>query len=569
MQGYPSDHEILSVELLTVILLFFMTKMESTNQQVTGARIPGLAVIVMAAGLGKRMRSEQAKVLHRVAGRPMILYAVEVALQVAGHRTAVVVGHQANDVRQVIQAGIADKAGAESVVIVEQAEQLGTGHAVLQSRPVFLGARESPPTNYLILNGDTPLLKEWTARNLLRVHQSEGATVTILTTMLEDPSGYGRVIRREPSAHHRGGLASSEVLKIIEDRDATLAELATKEINVGTYVISGEFLFRALEKLEPDNAQGEYYLTDIVRMAVSQRHRVIAVTLQDSQEGLGVNTRQQMAVVEQVLRQQIREHWLDAGVTMLDPASAWIDAGVVIGNDTVLYPNVAIEGTTEIGRDCIIRSFSRLTDCVVGDHVQILDHSVLRESQIEDGAILGPFVHLRPGVVLRRKAKVGNFVEMKKTELGEGSKANHLSYLGDAMIGKGVNIGAGTITCNYDGARKYQTTIEDNVFLGSDTQLIAPVTVAAGSVIAAGTTVTDNVPADSLTIGRAPQVNRPGWAARRRALLAGDQLEETYVRGEKKSRTLLPPQASRSTGQQQPDSTKGKPTARKRVRAKK
>ncbi|MBI3355565.1 MAG: bifunctional UDP-N-acetylglucosamine diphosphorylase/glucosamine-1-phosphate N-acetyltransferase GlmU, partial [Nitrospirae bacterium] len=417
------------------------------NRQITKLQIRGLGVVVMAAGLGKRMRSKRAKVLHRVSGQPMVLYAVDLALQVAGHRIAVVVGHQANDVRQVIRAGITGKAGAESVAIVEQAEQLGTGHAVLQSRPVFFGANEVHPTNYLVLNGDTPLLKERTVRELLRVHQSEGATVTILTAMLEDPSGYGRVIRRQPSGGHQGGLASSEVLKIVEDRDATPAERATREINVGTYVVAGEFLFPGLEKLEPHNAQGEYYLTDIVRMAVAQRQRVVAVTLQDPEEGLGVNTRQQLAMAEQVVRQQVRERWLEAGVTMLDPASAWIDAGVTIGKDTVLHPNVALEGRTEIGEDCVLRSYSRLTDCVVGDRVEVLDHCVLRESRIEDDAMLGPFAHLRPGVLVRRKAKVGNFVEMKKTELGEGSKANHLSYLGDAKIGKGVNIGAGTITC--------------------------------------------------------------------------------------------------------------------------
>jgi bifunctional UDP-N-acetylglucosamine pyrophosphorylase/glucosamine-1-phosphate N-acetyltransferase len=492
----------------------------SPNHQPTESRIRGLGVVVMAAGLGKRMRSKRAKVLHRVAGRPMVLYAVDLALQVAGHRIAVVVGHQAADVRRVIEAGIADKGGSESVAVVEQAEQLGTGHAVLQSRPVFVGSKEPRPANYLILNGDTPLLKERTVRELLRVHQSEGAAVTILTAMLNDPAGYGRVIRRQPGGSHQGGPASSEVLKIVEDRDATPAERAVKEINVGTYVVSGEFLFSALEKLEPRNAQGEYYLTDIVRMAVAQLQRVGAVTLDNPDEGLGVNTRQQLAAAEQVVRQQIRAHWLDAGVTMLDPASVWIDAGVLVGRDTVLYPNVTLEGKTEVGDDCMLRSYSRLTDCRVGDRVEILDHCVIRESKIEDEAVLGPFVHLRPGVLVRRRAKVGNFVEMKKTDLGEEAKANHLSYLGDAKIGKGVTIGAGTITCNYDGIHKHQTMIGDNVFVGSDTQLVAPVTVGAGAVIAAGTTVTQDVPADSLAIARVAQVNRAGWAAKRRLMVA-------------------------------------------------
>ncbi len=344
--------------------------------------------------------------------------------------------------------------------------------------------------------------------------------MTILTASLDDPSGYGRVIRRQPGSGHQGGLVSSEVLKIVEDRDATAAEKAVREVNVGTYVVSGEFLFPALEKLEPHNAQGEYYLTDIVRMAVMQRKRVVAVTLQDPDEGLGVNTRRQLAAAEQVVRQQVRERWLDAGVTMLDPASVWIDAGVLVGRDTVLYPNVTLEGKTEVGQDCVLRSYSRLADCQVGDRVEILDHCVLRESKVEDDAVLGPFVHLRPGVLVRRKAKVGNFVEMKKTDLGEGAKANHLSYLGDAKIGKGVNIGAGTITCNYDGVHKHQTTIGDNVFVGSDTQLVAPVMVGAGAVIAAGTTVTQDVPADSLAIARVAQENRADWAAKRRLVVA-------------------------------------------------
>ena len=492
---------------------------QATNHQKPSSPIPGLGVIVLAAGLGKRMNSNQTKVLHHVAGQAMVLYAVEVAVRLAGHRIAVVVGHQADRVRQVIKAGVAGRPGAESLSIVEQAEQLGTGHAVMQSRSVFVAEEAARPIQYLILNGDTPLLREQTARELLQVHQSQGATVTILTAKLDDPSGYGRVIRRE-SRSSCGDGASSEVLKIVEDRDATPVERATKEINVGTYVVSGDFLFAALDKLEPDNAQGEFYLTDIVHMAVAQGRRVAAMTLPDPDEGLGVNTRQQLAAAERVVRQQIRERWLDAGVTMRDPGSVWLDAGVTIGKDTVLYPSVTLEGRTVIGEGTTIRSGVRISDCIIGNRVEILDSSVLCESQVDDDAHLGPFVHLRPGVVVRRKAKVGNFVEMKKTELGEGAKANHLSYLGDATIGEGVNIGAGTITCNYDGLRKHQTVIGKNVFLGSDTQLIAPVTVGDGSVVAAGTTVTQDVPPDSLAIARVAQMNRVGWVAKRRAVLA-------------------------------------------------
>jgi bifunctional UDP-N-acetylglucosamine pyrophosphorylase/glucosamine-1-phosphate N-acetyltransferase len=507
----------------------------SSDQQ---GKIAGLAVVVMAAGLGKRMRSKQAKVLHPVAGQAMVLYSVRLGLRVAGGAVAVVVGHQADLVRQVIDRATAGKSGSSPVAIVEQREQLGTGHAVLQSRPVFAVGKNGAPSSYLILNGDTPLLQETTARELLRVHKTAGATVTILTAMLEDASGYGRVVRAK--SVERG------VSRIVEDRDADAEEQAIREINVGTYVVDGKFLFSALEKLTPSNAQGEYYLTDIIHLASQQGHRVAAVVLDNPDEGLGVNTRRQLAEAEQVVRKQIRDRWLDAGVTMIDPASTWIDAAVTIGRDTVLYPNVMLEGATVIGEDCVLRSSTRLTDCVVGNGVEILDHCVFTDTHIEDGAHLGPFTHLRPGVVVRKKAKVGNFVEMKKTDLGEGSKANHLSYLGDAKIGRDVNIGAGTITCNYDGAQKFQTVIGDGVFLGSDTQLVAPVTVGAGAIIAAGTTVTENVPADALVIGRVPQLNRAGWAARRRALQTGATRETLDVKRETTS-TRLTPHASRLT----------------------
>jgi bifunctional UDP-N-acetylglucosamine pyrophosphorylase/glucosamine-1-phosphate N-acetyltransferase len=493
-------------------------KSGSSGQQ---EKITGLAVVVMAAGLGKRMRSKQAKVLHPVAGQAMVLYSVGLGLRVAGDRVAVVLGHQADRVRQVIDHATSGTGVGSPVAIVEQREQLGTGHAVLQSRPVFAVGKRGAPSSYLILNGDTPLLREATVRELLRVHEAERATVTILTAVLDDASGYGRVVR----AHS----ADRGVSRIVEDRDANAEEQTIREINVGTYVVEGEFLFSALDKLDPSNAQGEYYLTDIIQLAAKQGRRVAAVVLDNPDEGLGVNTRRQLAEAEQVVRQQIRDRWLDAGVTMIDPASTWIDASVSIGKDTVLYPNVMLEGATVIGEDCVLHSNTRLTDCIVGNGVEILDHCLFSDSHIEDDAHLGPFVHLRPGVVVRKKAKVGNFVEMKKTDLGEGSKANHLSYLGDAKIGKGVNIGAGTITCNYDGVRKFQTVIGDGVFLGSDTQLIAPVTVGAGAIIAAGSTVTQDVPADALTISRVPQVNRPGWAARRRALTAQTESEQASM----------------------------------------
>lgn len=476
-----------------------------------------VGVIIMAAGLGKRMQSKVVKVLHPVAGRPMVLYAVELGRQFGDRGVAVVVGHQGDRVRAVLEAQSRGPAGRPPLHIVLQEKQLGTGDAVRQACPVFVSAQGSTPLTFLILNGDTPLLTKETVEELLRVHRQDGATVTLLTAVLDDPTGYGRVVRAEFEQGARS-LRNQAVLRIVEDRDATPAEAALREINVGTYVVEGSFLFEALDQIRPQNAQGEYYLTDIVGLAVAQGRPVAAVQLQEAAEGLGVNTRAQLAEAERTIRERIRAAWLEAGVTMKDPATTWIDADVRVGRDTVLYPHVTLEGQTRIGEDCVIRSHARLTDCVVGDRVEILDSCVLRESQVEDEAHLGPFAHLRPGTVVRRQAKVGNFVEIKKAELGEGSKANHLSYLGDAVIGKGVNIGAGTITCNYDGVKKYQTVIENDVFVGSDTQLVAPVRIGRGALIAAGTTVTQDVPPNALAIGRASQVNRPGWATKRRML---------------------------------------------------
>lgn len=470
----------------------------------------------MAAGLGKRMRSKLAKVLHPVAGQPMVMYVVDLACRLAERGVALIVGHQGAEVRKVVEAC------GSRVAVAEQAEQLGTGHAVLQARPVFSGDAQRRPSRYLILNGDTPLLTEATVRELLAVHDEQKAAVTLLTAVLDDASGYGRVIRQRRDDWLKGA-AGNAVQKIVEDKDASPAERAVREINVGTYVVDGAFLFPSLEKLSPANAQGEYYLTDIIQMAVEQGRTVSAMRLRTIDEGLGINSRVQLAEAERVIRQRIRERWLEAGVTMRDPSSTWIDAGVTIGRDTVLHPNVTLEGKTVIGEDTVVHAGTRITDCVIGNGVEILDHCVFRESQIEDDAHLGPFVHLRPGVIVRHKAKVGNFVEMKKTDLGEGAKANHLSYLGDARIGKGVNIGAGTITCNYDGYKKYQTVIGEQVFVGSDVQFVAPVTVGQGAVIAAGTTVTEDVPADALVISRVQQVTRPGWAARRRALMQGQE----------------------------------------------
>lgn len=466
----------------------------------------GLGAVVMAAGLGKRMKSKLAKVLHPVAGRPMVLYAVDLAQQLAGEHVAVVVGYQGKDVQAAIEAG----GSRQPVMIVEQTQQLGTGHAAQQARDMYRRLGKTLST-YVILNGDTPLLQAATVQALLQLHRNERAAATLLTATVDDPAGYGRVVRGK----------DGRVEKIVEDRDATAAEKQIHEINVGTYVMDGPFLFDALDKLEPHNVQGEYYLTDVVALAVERGLRVSALPVREAAEGMGINTREQLATAEQAIRRRICAHWMREGVTVRDPATTVIDAGVVIGRDTVLHPDVTLEGRTTIGEDCVIRSHTRISDSVLGHRVVVQDHCVIREARLEDEAAIGPFAHLRPGAVLRRAAKVGNFVEMKKAELGEGSKANHLSYLGDATIGRGVNIGAGTITCNYDGHKKHETVIGDDVFVGSDTQFVAPVTIGKGAVIAAGATITADVPPDTLAIARAAQVNRPGWAARQRALLAG------------------------------------------------
>ena len=455
-----------------------------------------LTAIILAAGLGRRMKSKQAKVLHPLAGRPMVTYPVERAQGLGIDKIVVVVGHQAERVKEVL--------APLGVEVVHQAQPRGTGDAVLQTREAL--TRIYGPI--LILNGDAPLITEQTLKRLIKTHETEKATLTLLTAVLSEPEGYGRVIRDR----------SGQIRKVMEEKDATPSEQAIREINTGFYIVDRAFLFDALESLKTDNSQREYYLTDIVAAAAKQHVRLAAVRLdEDVEEVMGVNTRMDLALAEKIMRRRIVSEHLQNGVTLIDPDTTWIDAGVRIGRDTVIHPNVQIEGKSRIGEDCVIRSHTRLTDCHLGSGVVIKDSCVLTESILEDGASVGPFAHLRPGTALRKGARIGNFVEAKKVELGEGSKANHLTYLGDAAIGKGVNIGAGTITCNYDGVKKHETIIEDGVFVGSDTQLVAPVKIGRGAVIGAGSTITKDVPPDALAVARVRQVNKPGWAKKRRS----------------------------------------------------
>jgi bifunctional UDP-N-acetylglucosamine pyrophosphorylase/glucosamine-1-phosphate N-acetyltransferase len=451
-----------------------------------------IATVILAAGMGTRMKSKRAKVLHPIAGRPMILYSVETARRLPSDKIFVVVAHQAEAVKKALE--------NQATEIVHQGRPLGTGHAVLQTQ----AALADFPGTVLILNADVPLITVETIRSMLKTHQDRGNELTLLTATFSDPKGYGRVIRNPD-----GNLVS-----ITEEADASPAQRTIREINTGFYAANAPFLFSALKELTSDNSQGEYYLTDIVQLAVRRGLKVGAVQAQDPEEVIGINTRADLARIERTVRRRIADRHLSEGVTLLDPASAWIDADVTIGRDTLIYPNVHLEGASQIGEDCVIHSHTRVTNCRLGTAVTVLDSCVMTESVLEEGARVGPFAHLRPGTVLHKGSKIGNFVEVKETEMGEGSKASHLTYLGDAAIGKQVNIGAGTITCNYDGVSKHKTIIEDEVFVGSDTQLIAPVRIGRGAVIGAGSTITRDVPPDSLAVGRARQEIKKDWSRR-------------------------------------------------------
>lgn len=451
------------------------------------------AAIVLAAGQGKRMKSKVAKVLHPLAGVPMLFYVLDLVKRIEIQRTFIIIGHLAEQVSEAVSAWDA--------TCLLQDPPLGTGHAVLQAKKSLEGFSGS----VLILSGDTPLLRPETVERLWEVHRKEQATMTLLTTRLVDPHGYGRLIRKKNGA----------IARVVEERDATPAERSIQEVNTGVYIIEASFLFEALGEVQPNNQQKEYYLTDLIGIAARRGER-LAGAAADPEEIIGVNSRADLALAERVLQRRITAHWLAEGVTIVDPARVRIDASVKIGRDAVIHPGVALEGNTEIGEDCILHP-CRIENSRLGEQVVVKDYSVIEESEIEAGASIGPFAHLRPGAIIRKSAKVGNFVEIKKSELGEGSKINHLSYLGDAVVGKKANIGAGTITCNYDGEKKYKTIIEDGVFIGSDTQLVAPVRVGAGAFIAAGSTITKDVPPEALAISRTRQENKEGWAGRRKS----------------------------------------------------
>jgi len=454
-----------------------------------------LAAVVLCAGKGTRMKSEKAKVLHPILGRPLCAYPLSRALELGAAPLVPVVGHQAAEVEKAIRASFPDA----PLRFALQKEQRGTADAVRSAEE----ALKDHSGRVLILYGDVPLLRRETLEALVAAHEKGGGVLSMMSTTLEDPTGYGRVIRE-----------NGRVVKIVEHKDATPEQRAVKECNAGIYLVEASFLWKALADIRPVNAQGEYYLTDLVEMA-GQRGPVPTVEA-DATETAGVNDKVELAARARVLQQRINERHMRAGVSIQDPATAYIEEGVTIGPDTEIGPMVTLAGRTRIGRNVVIAQGCVVTDSSVADGASLKPYSILEEARVGERNLIGPFARLRPGTELAEDVHLGNFVETKKASIGRGSKANHLTYLGDAKIGAGVNVGAGTITCNYDGVHKHLTEIGDRVFIGSDTQLVAPVQVGEGAYVGAGTTVTKNVPPGSLAVSRTPQVNKEGWVARKK-----------------------------------------------------
>jgi bifunctional UDP-N-acetylglucosamine pyrophosphorylase/glucosamine-1-phosphate N-acetyltransferase len=440
------------------------------------------------------MKSELPKVLHPIAGKALIDRVLDTAQALRPSSVTLVVGHAAEQVR----VHLADRPGLEFVV---QEPQLGTGHALLQTAPLLQGRTGT----MVLLSGDVPLLTTDSLRALVATHTEASAAATVLTAKLDRPYGYGRIVR-----------TNGRLTRIVEERDATPAQREIKEINSGIYAFALEPLFEALGAISSANAQGEYYLPDLIAIYRRQKRGVTTCTIAQAVEIRGINSRTELAEVSKMVRQQKNEELMAAGVTIVDPATTYIDSDVEVGPDTVIHPCVFLEHGTTIGAACEIHAGSRIVNSKVGDRVLIRNHTVIADAAIADDATVGPFAHLRPGVTLGQRAQVGNFVELKKTALGAGSKASHLAYLGDATVGDKVNVGAGTIICNYDGVAKHQTVIEDGAFVGSNSTLVAPVTVGRGAYVAAGSAVTEDVPAGALGIGRGRQENKPGWVEKRK-----------------------------------------------------
>lgn len=454
-----------------------------------------VAIAIMAAGKGTRLKSKLPKVLHQVGGKPLLAHVIAAASRVVSpEHIHVIVGHEAERVREAVR--------ATGVNFVRQEPQRGTGHALMCAAPSL-----SAYDHVIVLSGDAPLIKPETIARLLEFHLQKKAAMTILSARLADPSGYGRVIRKG---------STDEVQAIVEEKSCTPAQRKIQEINSGFYAFSVRLLFENIERLTTDNAHGEYYLTDMAAVLRKARQRVAVVETPQASEILGSNTRAELVELDRSFRREKAHQLMAEGVTIYFPETVLIDADVEVGADTIIEPFVQLLGQTRIGADCRIRSYSVIQSSDLGDGVNVRCGCVLDHAFVANGVVLGPYSHLRPGSEIGEGAHVGNFVETKKARLGKGSKANHLTYLGDAEIGAGVNIGAGTITCNYDGVTKYQTIIEDGAFVGSDSTLVAPVRVAKGAYVAAASCITEDVPPESLALGRSRQIVKQGWAKQKR-----------------------------------------------------
>lgn len=445
-----------------------------------------LKTLILAAGKGTRMKSEMPKVVHKVNGVPMITKIIDTLSGLNPKENILILGHKKEEVLKVV---------GENCDYVLQTEQLGTGHAVIQAKEKL----EGYDGDVMILCGDTPLLRESTLKSLYEYHKESGAVTTILTSIYENPFGYGRIVKED-------GLVKA----IVEEKEASEEIKKIKEVNAGVYCFNSKELFKALDKIDNNNEKGEYYLTDVIGIQVSENKKVQSFILEDKMEILGVNSKVELAQAGKVLRDRKNRELMEEGVILIDPETTYVEESVKVGRDTVLYPGVVLQGKTVIGENCEIIGNSRIIDSVLGNNIRV-ESSVIEESILEDGVTMGPFAHIRPKSLLKEKVHIGNFVEVKKSTLEKGVKAGHLTYLGDAQVGENTNIGAGTITCNYDGVNKFKTVIGKDAFIGSDSMLVAPVNIGEKALIGAGSVITKDVPSNSLAVSRSKQIIKTDW----------------------------------------------------------
>ena len=445
-----------------------------------------LKTLILAAGKGTRMKSDMPKVVHKVNGVPMITKIIDTLSGLNPKENILILGHKKEEVLKVV---------GENCDYVLQTEQLGTGHAVIQAKEKL----EGYDGDVMILCGDTPLLRESTLKSLYDYHKESGAVTTILTSIYENPFGYGRIVKED-------GLVKA----IVEEKEASEEIKKIKEVNAGVYCFNSKELFKALDKIDNNNEKGEYYLTDVIGIQVSENKKVQSFILEDKMEILGVNSKVELAQAGKVLRDRKNRELMEEGVILIDPETTYVEESVKVGRDTVLYPGVVLQGKTVIGENCEIIGNSRIIDSVLGNNIRV-ESSVIEESILEDGVTMGPFAHIRPKSLLKEKVHIGNFVEVKKSTLEKGVKAGHLTYLGDAQVGENTNIGAGTITCNYDGVNKFKTVIGKDAFIGSDSMLVAPVNIGEKALIGAGSVITKDVPSNSLAVSRSKQIIKTDW----------------------------------------------------------